>query len=502
MSEVLNLESRYGTEVPAPEPGTYAAEIASNQEIKDPTWGHTLHDLVSANASVVVECPWMAGAKVTLAEAMTTYAYPSSMTAEDEPFVLLVVHELLATQVQEIEEPQQQSETEENIQTGEDLPRVEAVREEGHQKYDSKEDRQASHASDSEMVESISDNEVASNEAAATSPSSPEDTVRLDYSEESEVPASAGGTSPITQPEPAIKPEDLGQRNKKVQKKTTINPHKNNLEEVSRPSEERGSEPSTAILTIETVIAPELVEPVILEQETGLLNEALATDERIVVDSAEPAPASDKSNIYESDEPDFRSTEESFGENFDLQARAESLAVFTDDEPVLIEQESLAVSTAEQLSVPLAEVEDFLAQLTECIDNNDPETAAVVNKNLDKIMEIAAALEANNSDTSIVEAEAQEEIEELYIEVLEALGMEYRPELIESLVRLTIYRQLVGEEMQEEEEVGEVPQDTGTHEAITQLIVSASNIKKTLEYTCAIGNSALKLSFNLATSLV
>lgn len=73
----------------------------NNKEVSDEKWGGDLTIKVATNAHRFVRCPWMDGAKVTLGDAMTTYSYPENMTAADEPFLMSVVDELLASEVLE-----------------------------------------------------------------------------------------------------------------------------------------------------------------------------------------------------------------------------------------------------------------------------------------------------------------------------------------------------------------------------------------------------------------
>lgn len=75
-------------------------------------WGDKQRLLVEANQDVIVPCPWMDGEEVTLSTAMNTYPYPPNLTAEDEPFLIAVVEELLANRVDR-EEPEEITEADE-----------------------------------------------------------------------------------------------------------------------------------------------------------------------------------------------------------------------------------------------------------------------------------------------------------------------------------------------------------------------------------------------------
>jgi hypothetical protein len=85
-------------------------EISVNDQEAEP-WGTELMNFVSANQHVIVRCPWMGGAEVTLGEAMTTYSYPPNMTEGDLPMVAAAVYELLANRVLEEEQPDDEEES-------------------------------------------------------------------------------------------------------------------------------------------------------------------------------------------------------------------------------------------------------------------------------------------------------------------------------------------------------------------------------------------------------
>jgi hypothetical protein len=93
--EAAAAESEYQT--PSPD--------YSESEEENKQWGNELTAIVGANADVIVRCPWMGGAEVTLGEAMRAFNWPPNLKAEDEPFLISVVEGLLANRVIETEEP-------------------------------------------------------------------------------------------------------------------------------------------------------------------------------------------------------------------------------------------------------------------------------------------------------------------------------------------------------------------------------------------------------------
>ncbi len=81
------------------------------------------------------------------------------------------------------------------------------------------------------------------------------------------------------------------------------------------------------------------------------------------------------------------------------------------------------------------------------------------------------------------------------------MGIDYAPELIESLACLTLKWHLVDEigKLKDEEETGKTSAGIGTHKIIKKLLVGLSVIKKAMAHARAIGESALRLyTFNFA----
>ena len=156
-----------------------------------------------------------------------------------------------------------------------------------------------------------------------------------------------------------------------------------------------------------------------------------------------------------------------------------------------------------QVNLPIEEIESSLLQAAEVIESSQPEIVDAVNGILDKILALQAKLD-NEGEVEIIEAEIQEKIEVLFTELFDWLGINYTPELIESLARLTIRRHL-GEKMQslkQEEETDEKTQGYGTHEIIKKLLSCLRKIKKTMANVYVIGKSILRLyRFDCPTEL-
>jgi hypothetical protein len=264
--------------------------------------------------------------------------------------------------------------------------------------------------------------------------------------------------------------------------------------------------------------ASEAVEPLDLEAaDAYLLEDAAAPEvprtlldepELIAIDSAAAleAPADfteaevpinhlgevvlDAGELYElAEEPALaevearlQAPEEVLNSRLDIEAAPSELAAITSMERII--PGNLAI---EETEFVLTELGDQLKTLA-------PETSEAVAEILDKIIEAPIRLEASDGAV-ITEAAVQEELEELFTELLNRMGIDYSPELIESLARLTISRQLADSigNLKDEEELDKLPRDTGTHEIIKKLLAALGAIRKAVAQASTIGKSALQL---------
>ncbi|HET9850077.1 MAG TPA: hypothetical protein VFP35_00390 [Candidatus Saccharimonadales bacterium] len=144
---------------------------------------------------------------------------------------------------------------------------------------------------------------------------------------------------------------------------------------------------------------------------------------------------------------------------------------------------------AVQANLPIESIETALQQLSEFTKTNQPEASENLNPILDKISEVSAKVDENS------EAETQEELEELFVRLFEESGVDYTPELVESLAAVTITRHLLNpaEEIEDKIEKDDMPHESGTHEIIKKLLAGISTIKKALAHAYVIGRSALLL---------
>jgi hypothetical protein len=522
----------------------------------------SLTDLVRANADVLVRCPWLDNAVVTFSTASIAYSEKVALiTAENIHIVASIMGGLLANRVIETEEPAEEDEPEEEelIQAEEADQKINTKKEvpkeqEGSKKADA--DRQSKREGDAakHLEHAPSKAEKTSNQANVMAVEA-EGVADLAHGESKQV--TRGAVQAEAAADQSSSSADatgggLTAPEAKVVKSSTSNSVREStvngtgLESVSPVSvaEDQLNAVGSAIKSeveakqqIPTVEIPEanaadqealsLTAPIAIEviadfaddtpeisiEKIGAAEDelALATldyqmgansltdfveEEVLLLDHFEEA-GQDPDEIYMfSDIPALELVEGS------LEAEAEASVFQVGSESnAAAEQEISSSEQPAQINLTVEEIEDSLLQLTESIEASGPETPEKLNEILDKIIEVPAKLEEFNGENIITEAEAQEELEELFTELLDRMAIDYAPELIESLAYLTLKWHLVDEieKLRNEEEADEAPQDSGIHKIIQKLLAGLSKIKKAMAQACAIGKSALQLyTFNFA----
>ena len=502
-----------------------------------------LTPLVQANAHVLVECGWMPGGPVTVGEAMNNYPGWALVTEETQDVAIAAVLELLARQVIEaeeedelqVEEPteapaaEKKSDTETEVRQVRENSKKADAKARSEQEVD-KAERPAPVADKAGATPRPADGMKAVKAAAAAS--TPSDTVKL--TDISKTPSAASITTESPTP-PAV--TDKADREFVSEPAAAEN----------RPAVTTSAAESTAGTTrrIPAFKAPEAfaVDPIVaadpaltgrqpaVGQEPELLTPLEITEETFaeLADPAEEAEARKEEpalvaighqiDIYISfdseDElltSDFNETGLASDEQYEIfdmptaEAADDSLEAEELNLPLRSElglSEQVEADRPEQLipaGLTVETIEDSLMQVAESIEASPPETAEKINEILDKIIEVPAKLKASDKET-ITEADAQAELEELFVELFDNAGIDHTPELIESLARLTLKWHLADEigQLKTEEETDKAPQAGGTHEIIRKLLAGLSIIKKAITHASAIGKSALQLYiFNFA----
>lgn len=187
----------------------------------------------------------------------------------------------------------------------------------------------------------------------------------------------------------------------------------------------------------------------------------------------------------------YQSAEELFIE--ETEPAEQPPAFISDEQPA--EQPAIYVAeNPEPIRAAIEEIEGVLYELVENTENRETEPAEEVIEILEKINEVQATMEPGPTESQPPELEpdAREELEELIIELFEATGVDYGPEIIEYLAQAVIKQHVINKIRDTYAGTDESPKDYGTHEIIKQLLTGLSNIKTEI-YACAIGRSAIRL---------
>lgn len=264
--------------------------------------------------------------------------------------------------------------------------------------------------------------------------------------------------------------------------------------------------------------APEAVDEVI--PQTELIEEATT------VESDETVPIIDTLDLLEPDTPlsletagftedgevvveRLEDNEREFPESFVYFGTTPWEAKLDNAEPadeilVRLSEEGIVLPTQVEISaagggdtpmLPIEEVEVFLTDVAEVLNASESQLAEAAKEIVNKIVEVVTKLEVKEQ---AIESEVEEELKELFIELFEQLGINSTPELVESLTRFIVGRDLseVAKKLLDQEDG---LQDVGTHEFIKQLLLSAGTLKKAMANAYVIGKSTLRLyRFKLA----
>ena len=480
------------------------------KEVANENWDFGLTNLVAQYAHVVVRCSWLGGAEVTLGTAMV--AYPVPITPENVHSVIAEVYQLLANQVTETEEaqeevpeeePENQKPAEEKAVQKETVADVKKEQAEpGRNEIEKPTQGTISEPSLREVVrapETPSQSHTAGvkprvAEPVVSSPSPVEKTVTMSISNRAAM-APLGIVHGIKKIEPlaaqtvqrlmpplrvsrlsTLASIDLGERlpDEKVDEaqpsfmnEPRLNNNGDNL--ISAETDiEVGKEEPSAIIGGAEVIQPGD------QSDTDVLG-AFIEGAEVIINHHE-ASISD-----ETDQTAWKLTQ--------VQDYQDPLTEVGIDHRVQLVEASVAIE----------QVRDCMARLEEQIASTEPEVSESAEKILSQIIEVSEKLEISGSDGST--AEGEEKLKVLYTELLGVMGTSYTPELVESLVKLTIKWQATDKfrVLTTTDNVNALPADVGTHEAITELLIGLSSLNMSMARAYALGKSAIRLySFSLA----
>jgi hypothetical protein len=148
------------------------------------------------------------------------------------------------------------------------------------------------------------------------------------------------------------------------------------------------------------------------------------------------------------------------------------------------------IEQSPQKPIQAVGLEPVVAQLAEQIQAAETEITKTANEILDKIRELPARLEEQAAN-GLTQEQIQDEIEVLFTELLDELGIEFTPELIEALARAAIALKPANKNQNPKtENTEEQPSDPGTHE-IKQLLSGLNSTDNSWEKVWALGRYAL-----------
>jgi hypothetical protein len=525
---------------------------AANSSIENSNALENLYDFYKTHAEVVAPCHWAGGAVISLREA--NLLHPGPWSDESAPVIMADFMTFVANQIQEAnktEKDQEEAEAEPEKDQQEEVAAQATesgeVKQEAASEIKEKPDKQdkpeAKTADKSEDVIAPQQEtkivEPAKNVEAASV--SPENALAADKGSAKD--AKAPAPTPAAAQKGSVKQSrelpkaDTIQKPKEPAKKEAINqPIKkielqpkpegigigNTEKIVSRPiaETERNSAPARQTKRTEIIekveadkmpelqdvsqVGPretidfkpeleattdELMADVVFEghPETDQIRFDFLENEIIVIDHSE-------ADIFDYDTENYMFAEvEPVFENFSFVEEGSEANLQLNFEEIETEQVEPPKIDLAEISVPTEGVEEVLAEMAETIKAAEPEDLLVMNEIMAKIIEVPQKVAAETEE-AITEDDAAIELEELFKELFDYIGIECTPELVESLSRLTLKYNLIAEiENLKVDDDEEQKPHSATHEFINKILVAISTIKKALKQAYVIGKSALRL---------
>ena len=491
-------------------------DLAEKEETPSlfPRLDSELTPLVMANADVIVRPSWLGGNEVTLGAAMLNY--PRRMTEEMADELIAEVHSLLVNRVikEDEKEPEEKEQSKEDEAVESDEAEDKEDWEEPDQREEAKQKTAEKIVAEKPKTEVIADSKPAQTENPAAEPAEPDQPeviITADRQtpmsvDQSEV-AQAGGTSPKAKTEQVTRTDSQASElmpSNKILKNSVSEPAlhltRHQAVEINKPEvfdlpEKAKIDDGLETLEIEipeihsldSLPEPEITvdEDEAVQDELDMETQEFKTTEESLYDLTD-----EEEILFEHHEIEFLA--EPFTESLTELEVEEALVIKLEDYTYKREETEVREKVAEA-GIEIERIQVVLAQVQGLIEVSEPEVAEVSNTILDKISEIAARLERPSQDEAITEAETREELEELFTELFDLLGVEYTPEFIESLAHRTIRLHSADQLKAVESEEDNLP-DSGTHEIIKKLLSGTSHSQKTTEKLSAIGKSALQLT--------
>jgi hypothetical protein len=469
--------------------------------------GSALDPILAVHADTIVICERLGGVEMTLSQAVNTIWSPSdkgAMVKEGLPGVLAEIQRMLNSRKEKSEEKEEKLE-EELVKTEDADSKEQTDKTTVDADWQSEKESQAS--KQPEPPEALPENSQASWRSTIPTTTGVVASHIQNESRHSNQSASKAETSDNSSDGSVnvSNADNLGAAATPVHKADTAgSSERGNYIDNAMPPAKGPSFPNVPREAIMVTAEPEGTE---LSASANQLTreEAEVVEDELIYEAIEYEENSRLTDFIEGEEVLIDYLDDAAREDIQNVLNPEEALIYQlSDESILPEQiENSGLEQIPKISLPAEEIENSLIQLGEVIEVSEPEITEKVNEILDKIIEVPAKLEIDE-EKNIAKIEVEEELEELFTQLFDKLGIDYTPELLESLARLTLRLHLVEEieKRKEGEEINQTPKGSGTHEIIKKLLTGISNLKKAIANSYAIGKSALRLySFNFASAL-
>lgn len=430
-------------------PDDFRAQATVEQEkIKKDDWDYELTNFVRANEHELVECPWDPGVEMTIsAITLQWYIYVEDIAPGNADSVLAELRQLLANKQQTVKD-ELEDELKYDLEDELKAPQATKQPESGLKPI-------LSTAKETRSVESKPVKQIATAVTVTSEPLDPP---------VSKTPVTAGSTYGNSAAYTSASTADISPSPKKSsteQHKVTAQPY-----------------PETQVPNIAlTNFEVKLDLPKKIEEDPQI--EQL----QVIEQPALPSPANDRLN----------------------QVQEIATGIRTPELPAPINPEIVEVNKRELYETgateqdDFSEIEDILVEIVESAQQSGIETAQKTHEIMAKIIDTPFVVSGEDID----ESQVQQEIQLLFTELLENLGIDYTPELIESLSRQILNNRFVlgAENVADINDEEEPNQSSGASTVVQQLTTALAHIKSAIDQACAIGKSAL-MHFGLSLASI
>jgi hypothetical protein len=443
-AEVLTVsETSYQVETP----DDFQAEQTVEQEkIEKHEWDYELTNFVAANAHELVDCPWQPGIEMTLsAVTLEWHIHITPITFENVGLVFAQLIQLLANKQQAFED-EPDGVSEDDIES--DLDTSQTI-----------------NKSESDPKPAIDTNKQASDTSVKSKP-----TAHVTGTEQSVV---AQLTTLLPSAEPTVTNSTYA----------TVAPY-SSASTISTPPLLHNNPGKEARDKVEVQIYSDVPVPNIETTSSGIkLHVAPQETEQVPATPIiqETTTTALRENI--SDSPTGSVDETSLDTKVALVVETHTVEVADTESFELYEHTAVDPDD-------FSHVEHLFAEIADAAEHSEIQTAQKVHEIIRKIIDIPSAV---TSEDTVDENQVQKEIVVLFTELLETLGIDHTPGLLESLARQTLHGRfgLTLENLDTMNEFDESGQTSVVSRVVQQLTVTLAQVRAAIDQACAIGKSAL-----------